>query len=426
MILTRHYHALLVIACGLIQTAPSFAANPPELAVGSGGLIDVFFSPPEFVNVQLSPAGSHLAFLREVDGRHILATYDFKTRKTAIAQPPPGRRVASYDWVAPDRLLFLYIQDQLKRERPLDFDLRHEEVNIRNLYLGHYVADSSLKRAEPMPNLQVIYEMVDPLPHNPSCTYLTEQSHDNFYGPLYRYDPSRNKIELQERNPGRLLYWHADNNGKVRVATFAEDAGQSTLHYRATEAATWERLNLPAHARFVAYAADGQYLLISHPDPATGRFVLQTYDLQKFQFVGESVSNPLCDIDPFPIRDPRTGVLWGLSYETDKEQFIWFAPQLRQIQATVAGAFPGAIVSPLGVTHSDQIVVAVYSDVLPLQYYSLDPKAGHLQLLLDSRPKVHQQRLSPMRPISFKSGDGTELHGYLTLPTSRPNARQLP
>ena len=58
------------------------------------------------------------------------------------------------------------------------------------------------------------------------------------------------------------------------------------------------------------------------------------------------------------------------------------------------------------------------SDIIPPTCYLLNPKSESLVPFLPSRKWIDSDELSPVRPVSFPSRDGSKIHGYLTLPKS--------
>jgi dipeptidyl aminopeptidase/acylaminoacyl peptidase len=401
--------------------------NSPDLSPKTRDLIDRFFSPPQFADVQLSPGGSHLAFFKEVQGQLILATYNFKTARLALTDPDLGQEVASFYWVGPDQILFEYIQRSVP-DHPQTRGVAEAPIhpeNFENIYLGHWVVDADLTHLERVPDVGPIYEMVDPLPQDPTSVLLATQAYDKFYSPLYRFDPIRNTVKLIEENPGRVYRWITDVAGHVRLAEIAEKDGENSFIYRENEKSAWQPLSVPAHTQFITFDQSGRYLLLSHPDQ-TGRFVMQPYDLGAHKFANQIIADPVYDVIPDAVRDPRTGVARGLVYETEKSKFIWFDPQVEKLQAKLAPALAGATVVPLGITSTGDIFLSATADVSPDKYYLFNPKTGQLTLVLNQHPKVEGLALSPMKPVTFKAADGTNLHGYLTLPAGHVEGKLPP
>ena len=417
---------LLAICCvGLAALSPAVFASPAKLSSKVSDLIERFFSPAEFENIKLSPTGSHVALFKETNGQLILATYNFKTEKLKLTSPAPGQKVGEFEWVGPNHLLFDFIQDKYKQDRPLDLDPRYDSLELANVYLGHWLADADLTHTDETPNLRMVYSVVDPLPLDPANALLSAQASDAQFGALYRYDPSRNKVKLVESNPGKVVSWHADLAGQVRLARVVEADGGFSYLYRDTEKSPWQPLPLPADSKFVAFDPSGQRLFISYRDES-GRAVFQAYELAARKLVGPQAADPVYDVDAAALRDPRGGPPRGLTFQAEKSKFIWFDPQFKQLQEALSPALGGATVIPIGPTATGEILVHAFSDVSPSEYFLFNPKVSKLQLLFDRYPKVRDLTLSPMKPVLLQSGDGTDLHGYLTRPNGATGGRPAP
>jgi dipeptidyl aminopeptidase/acylaminoacyl peptidase len=61
-------------------------------------------------------------------------------------------------------------------------------------------------------------------------------------------------------------------------------------------------------------------------------------------------------------------------------------------------------------------VVSYESDERPTRHYLYDRTSKKATLLFSEAPQLENFALAKMRPISFRSRDGLEIHGYLTLP----------
>jgi len=411
----------------LLISGPALLSGPADLSPKVNDLIDRFFSMPEFENLRLSPDGAHVSLEKKLNGQMALATLDLKTGHPAVTAPAYGQYVANSFWVGPDQLMFELIED-------------HSSVNSRDVagaatmlhvtsrekyYRGHWLVDGEITKMEEVPTLEHVLVLVDALPQDPTRVLLAEQSSDKFYSSLYCYDPSRNKTKLLERNPGRILEWKTDAAGRVRLAVVAEKGGGHSYLYRETEQSEWHPVPFPDKADFITFDPTGRYVLISFPDKS-GRLVMQSYDLVSRQLTDQPEADPVYDIDPVAIRDPRTGVARALIYSAAKISFIWLDPAFQALQKRLAPTFPDAVVYPVGPTQAGDVLVLTYSDVSPRQYFMLDLQHNRLRTFLDQQPKVRGLTLSPMKPVTFKATDGTALYGYLTMPAGNTSAKPPP
>ena len=93
-------------------------------------------------------------------------------------------------------------------------------------------------------------------------------------------------------------------------------------------------------------------------------------------------------------------------------------------------AFPDdAVAFANGSRDGQHIVVKVWSDRDPGSFYMLDRKTRHMQLAARVKPWLNPEAMARNLPIAFTARDGTELHGYLTMPlatTSPPPLVVMP
>lgn len=94
--------------------------------------------------------------------------------------------------------------------------------------------------------------------------------------------------------------------------------------------------------------------------------------------------------------------------------------------AGLMNAFPDHAVAFSGISRDGRYVLAhVYSDVDPGSYYLFDRQTNQARFLLAARSWIKPEQMSPMRPISFTARDGTEVHGYITIPRNS-DGKNLP
>ena len=357
----------------------------------------------------------------------VLATLDFKTGRPAVTAPARGQYVAASCWVGPDELMFEILADRTSTD-PSSAGVATLLGNTtkNKYYLGHWLVDANLTKMQQVPTLEHVLVVVDPLPQDPARVLLAQQRSDEFYSPLYCYDPVRNKTRLLERNPGRIIAWLTDTAGLVRLAAVAEQHGNHSYLYRETEQSAWQPLLLPENTDFITFDPTGRYLLISFPDKA-GRLVMQPFDLVTRQLTDQPVADPVYDIDPVAIRDPRTGAARALDYFTEKSHVHLAGSRVQRTAETARRPlFPDAVVYPIGTTQTGEVLVLTYADVSPPQYFLFNLQRRQLRLYLDECPKVRGLTLSPMKPVTFKASDGAALYGYLTLPAGHIGAKPPP
>ena len=95
-----------------------------------------------------------------------------------------------------------------------------------------------------------------------------------------------------------------------------------------------------------------------------------------------------------------------------------------KLHKTLSAQFPGEYVHFVDTTRDGKrTLFGVASDRDPGAFYVFDADTGKAALLFETKPWIQAERMAEQRPISFKSRDGVDLHGYLTLPNERGDGK---
>lgn len=394
---------LLVLPLALAAAEPEKKPAPPRDAAR---LIDLLFTAPFVERPKLAPDGSHLAFIREIKGRKLLATYEFATGKAASVGGSWDQDVVDYHWTGPDSLIF-----------------QVGEANV--YYVGLWTADENLSRNRRIDTDGRVLGVLDPLPQVPNSALLREQPRDKYFAPLLRLSLANNRINVEEWNPGRVIAWHLDREGVARLATAATARSGTSHLYRADKKAAWEPIEMPPESTPLVFDATGRYVMLRHAD-AEGRQVLRQFDLVTRQVKGEPIADPRFDIFPSIQRDPRTGAPICLTYHTDRPRQFWLYEDYRKLHASLAPAFSGSHVQIIGLMPGNKALFSVLSDTQPPTYYLLNLENFRAAPLFSTMAEAAKFTWAPMHSVRFKARDGYELHGYLTLPPGFTEGRPVP
>ena len=121
--------------------------------------------------------------------------------------------------------------------------------------------------------------------------------------------------------------------------------------------------------------------------------------------------------------DPATALLAGVALAGDRHEQVFFNPVLKARQASFRKALGG-----------DPIIVSWSADAQQMILYTEgDHDAGTYWLVNGAEvkpyayryPNLEDANVGAVRAITYKAGDGTEIHGILTLPPQK-DARNLP
>jgi dipeptidyl aminopeptidase/acylaminoacyl peptidase len=108
-------------------------------------------------------------------------------------------------------------------------------------------------------------------------------------------------------------------------------------------------------------------------------------------------------------------------------QTVWFDPRYRVIQAALQKSFPGRLVTILGSDLAEeQFFIRVFSDVAPPSYFHVKPGTKTFSRIADEAPWIDPARMHAMQTITYKSRDGREIEGYVTLPDGASQETPVP
>jgi dienelactone hydrolase len=131
--------------------------------------------------------------------------------------------------------------------------------------------------------------------------------------------------------------------------------------------------------------------------------------------------DPVGNIDQFEsgLRD-RGPFAAGTSVGAPKLTYFDAERSDAALHKVLAAQFPGSYVHFISVSRDgSRTLFRVSSDRDPGAYYLFDAASGKAALLFETRPWIAPERMAAQRPIGFKSRDGVEIRGYLTLPPER-------
>jgi dipeptidyl aminopeptidase/acylaminoacyl peptidase len=102
------------------------------------------------------------------------------------------------------------------------------------------------------------------------------------------------------------------------------------------------------------------------------------------------------------------------------------APESKLL-ALLSPQFPGEDVSlRSSTTHASKVVFLVTGDRDPGEFFLYEAKARRASFLFARMPWIEPESMAAMEPISLKARDGLVLHGYLTRPPGKAEAKDLP
>ncbi|MDG2123878.1 MAG: hypothetical protein P8J87_09290, partial [Verrucomicrobiales bacterium] len=344
------------------MTTAATAALPPLIPLGD------FFRNPDASGYQLSPDGSHLAFLKPWKNRMNIHVAQIGTpladarRLTAATD----RDIGGYAWASDSRLV--YIQDAGGDE------------NFRLYAVGR--DGGNPKDLTPFEKVQV--RIIDDLEDDPEHMIISMNQRDARIFDAHRLNIVDGQLDIIVENPGNYSSYVTDHDGKLRIAT-ATDGVETSILYRPTEADpftavlttnfkqsldplffTYDNTKLYASSNI---GRDKSAIVIWDPNTAKEEKVV-------FEHPGVDVSTLL--------RSDKRKIITGAAYTTDKRGYHFFDDQRSAMQSFLENQLPNTEVSLTGFSKDEtKYLVRTHSDRSLGSYYFYEPATEKLDKIAD-------------------------------------------
>ncbi|HEY6273614.1 MAG TPA: S9 family peptidase, partial [Terriglobales bacterium] len=416
------FKGLLFLALA-ITSLPAQPKDKLAPAAGLPPLIDreLIFGNPEISGAQLSPDGKYLSFQKPwKDTRNIYVKGVNEPFSAArLLTTETKRPVAGYFWTR-DSKYILYAKDN-------DGD---ENFNV-------YIVDPAAKTApgadapasRDMTGLKGVRVEIYAVPKSdPDLVYIGINDRDKAWHDLYKLKLSTGEKTLLRKNTERITSWEFDLQGNLRLASRSAENGDTEIlrvdpdkftkiySCNVFEQCGVERFQKDGKLAYFVTNKGPQHDLVGLEllDPQTGKTqVVESDPLKKVDFSGAVFSEVTDDLAITVYQDDK-----ARRYFRDKgieADFKWLQEK-----------FSGSEVSRASWTRDEQLwLVVVNSDTEPGEAYLLDRRTHKLTHQYKIREKLDRAALAPMKVITYKSSDGLEIPGYLTLPKGVP-AKNLP
>lgn len=382
-----------------MAAAASAQERPPKIPV------EDFFKLPEKCAFAISPDGEHYAWLAPWNGRlnlHVANISDIGTDKATRLTSATERDIAGYGWASDNKLV--YMQDKGGDEN----------------YHIYSVSVNGGDEKDMTPFDKVRAGIVDKLDEDPNHILIDMNKRDKRVFDVYRLDLTTGELELVAENPGTIVGWGTDHDGKVRLAT--EYVGTLTRElYRDDESSAWKTIfetDFRDDVSSLLFTADNKKLYVSS-NLGRDKSALYEYDPesgeQKLIYENDEAS--------------VGGLIWsklyrklrGVTYYTDKPHRYYFDKEAEAFYNKHCEHFPGLRVRISSMSDNEKrMFISVSSDRVPgrLYYYDVEKPDEYTQVA-DFYPWLKEEYLAEMKPISYSARDGLTIHGYLTLPVGR-------
>ncbi|RDJ00054.1 S9 family peptidase [Dyella solisilvae] len=394
----------------------------------------------QYDEVKISDDGQHLAARTVINGKPLLALIDLKTQKGAMVTPREGNQVADFWWVNDHRLVYIEGTKVSGFDRPF---LTGEIFGVNadgtgaDLLFG-YRAGSGERSATHIQHRESergTGELIDTIKGDENHVLIGvnpwEGGAEGSFTQVFTMDVRNGNKYQQTTAPVRNARFLADHHGTVRFAMGVDSHDYPQVFYREGDGKPWRLLFQGTLDKGVPYprAFNRDESVVYMNCAAAGKVGA----LCPWQVSSQTLQAPVWSSD-----EVTAG---GLIYSLDREDVVgvYSMPGRPTAEAITPGAdamraiillskaLPGESVRIVSSTADGKKAVALASsDMDPGTYYLLDVETGKAAALLQRADWIRPANMAAMEPVKFKARDGAEIHGYLSMPPGREQAKHLP
>jgi len=370
--------------------------------------LEDFFRNPEKTSIQISPEGDYLAWLEPYESMLNIFVKDLQTGEVKRVTNATKRGIYGFFWANKNRIV--YVMD---------------EGGDENMHLYGVDWDG----ANPIdftPFDKVKCNLLDDLENDEEHILFSMNQRNATIFDVYRLNLDTGEMQMIAENPGNILGWLTDHDGKLRFALASDGVNQDYL-YRETEDAEFREIanyNFKENAGALFFTMDNRALYVSSNLNRDKR-ALYEYDLATGRPVKLVFEHPDVDVSNLLFSKARK-VITGAVFYTDKRRYHFFDEHRRQIQDFLDNQLPGFENSLSSYTRDESKYIAFSAtDRSRGAYYLLDVDKWTLEKLFDVAPWLNPDELAEVKPIQYTARDGLKINGYLTLPVGK-EAKNLP
>ncbi|MCH6483175.1 S9 family peptidase [Pseudoxanthomonas sp. LH2527] len=418
---------LAALAAGLVLASQVAAAQ-----------VDVqrFIRKDKFDTIKISPGGDYLAATVPLEDRTVLAIMRRSDSKlTGTFALDKNSHVSRFWWVNPDRVVVSIAEKFGQLDQPLgtgelfavDADGGKATVLV-GFRIGTQQVGSNIQQKKPE---QVHAFLVDSLPADDKGVVVSIWPWgDDPFTRAERLDVYSGRRTPIARAPVRNADFTTDNQGQVRFADGSGVDNARKLYYRDGKGSDWQLINDEAVTRRIEYPLGFNrdqtiaYLQVEQP---AGPDAIVAWNIATGERK-EVLRNANVDPDDIVYSQDSDMVPVGAVFADGKPAVRFFSddvPEAR-LYRSLEAAFPGETVEVTSRTADGKLaLVQVSSDRNPGDFYLFNVDAKKLDYVLSRRDWLDPEAMGSVQPVRLRARDGTDLHGYLTLPKGG-SGKQMP
>ncbi len=376
-----------------------------------------YFQKPSMYSFQFSPKGDYLSYReRDDEGKGHIFVKNTETDEVIRVVTEGEELVRGYGWANDNRLL--YVMDTGGDENYHIFAVDLDGKNKKDLtpFDGVRANFQNILRDQPD---HVIIQM--------------NKDNPQIFEP-YKLNIVTGELEklFENTDPANpIAGYDFDKDGNLKAYTKQQNGTEYVLYYKKDDGEFHPVLTTTWKDNFGITGFDYE---TENPHDAYVRTNLENntdeiirYDFSKEEIIEKISSNETFDIGGMSRSRKRGYEIDYFYYTGEKNHIIPVSETYKKLHRKFRAQFGNKDFNITSKTDDeDKYLIRINSDRIVGIYYMYDAIRGKFKKLVDLMPQLKESDMAEMRPIRFKSRDGLEIYGYLTIPNDIAIGKKVP
>lgn len=403
---------LIILAVTVLAGCATTPKHPALEQSDMPDLIPVrkfFLSGKTNYDYKVSPDGKRLAWIAPKKFRRTIFLRTIGQDDTKVIDTHSNRSIYNHHWLQDSRRL-LYMQDQEGNENHHIYlvDTMHPDQKPVNL--------------TPFPEARAgIHQIIR---SDPDHILIVHNRRDKTVFDLYRVSLSTYRQTLLAQNPGDVISWITDQEGRLRGRVRKTQSDKFSLELNDSQRQDWKAL--------INWDFDDTVKILGFTPDDSGLWLLSNRGREFLSFVRLDLESGK---EVIIYQAPDVDLGWVAISKVTRNPIMAFScpdyPSIHFFDSVLAAelkdSYPTtpAGLSLISMDNREHLFTFSFYNDKGVQHYLFNRQSGEKELLGRDSMAEYADALSTVEPIQFKSRDGLDLHGYLTLPNGT-SGRGLP
>lgn len=397
----------------------------------------------QYTEMKISPDGQYLGAIAIVQGERVLSLIRLSDHSGKNLHASVGREVDDFDWVNDRRVIYSVGLRLGGLVRPVAtgelFGVNADGGGNEALFGfqagSATITATNIRHAEPERASATLlhYRPSDENYVLISVTPWSNDAHpgDGDFPSVHRMDVRSGTHSRVITAPVRNAKFVLDHEGVPRFAYAINADYKGQVYYRSDADSKWELIEQSGESdgsvrEPITFNRDGKIVYFYCGIEGKG-VAICSWDVatRKFNALSPPDNNDVSDI----VRSADRKDIVALRYESGRPKLAVLDKQSAGVKmlTNLMQKFPGQDVI-LGTSTRDgsKTIVSVQSDTNPGEFYLFDSASNKLEFMAAREPWIKPEQMATMEPFELKARDGLDLHGYLTRPVGKEQAKNLP